>query len=73
MAGSYDHLRNDDTGAFRFDLIENLGDAHEACEECFYIIDWLTGGDQSKVKAALADYYADKPSPTNVLPNGLVA
>ena len=32
MAGSYGQCCNDD-GSFRFDLIENLGDAHEACED----------------------------------------
>lgn len=32
MAGSYKHCCNDD-GSFRFDLIENMGDAHETCEE----------------------------------------
>ena len=32
MTGSYGHCCNDD-GSFRFDLIENLGDAHEACED----------------------------------------
>jgi len=37
MAGSLSHLV-DEHGAFRFGLIENMGDAHEACEECFDII-----------------------------------
>ena len=30
-------------------LIENLGDAHEALDECFKIIMELTGGDKEKV------------------------
>jgi hypothetical protein len=34
MAGSYKHLKAED-GTFCFDLIENMGDAHEACEDCF--------------------------------------
>ncbi len=34
MAGSYKHLVAED-GTFTFDLIENMGDAYEACEECF--------------------------------------
>lgn len=38
MAGSYRHLVGRD-GKFTFDLIDNLGDAYEACEECFDIIE----------------------------------
>jgi len=37
MAGSYQHCLNED-GTFRFDLIENMGDAYEACEEMFELI-----------------------------------
>ena len=48
MAGSLDHIVGDD-GRFRMDLIENLGDAHEALEECFHIIRHLTGGDPGPV------------------------
>lgn len=59
MAGSYAHLVAED-GAFQFDLIENLGDAHEACEECFDIIHTLSGGDQAKIDAAVEAYYAKK-------------
>ena len=32
-------------------LIENLGDAHEALDECFHIIRALTGGDKERVNA----------------------
>ena len=31
------------------DGIENLGDAHEALEECFIVIYWLAGGDESLI------------------------
>jgi hypothetical protein len=51
MAGSLNHIIDDD-GSFTFELIENMGDAHEACEECFDII------------AALLDMI---PNPTNAL------
>lgn len=34
MAGSLKHITDAD-GNFTMDLIENLGDAHEALEECF--------------------------------------
>ena len=44
MAGSWDHITTDD-GKFRSqtftDLIENLGDAHEAAEECFGMVQYL--------------------------------
>ncbi len=37
MAGSFEHIVNE-KGNFYMDLIENMGDAHEALEECFEII-----------------------------------
>ena len=37
MAGSYHHLL-DGKGNFTFEYIENMGDAYEACEDCFKII-----------------------------------
>ena len=37
MAGSYKMLVGPD-GKFTFELIEDMGDAHEACEECFELI-----------------------------------
>lgn len=44
MAGSWDHITTDD-GKFRnvtfAQLIENLGDAHEAAEECYGMVWWL--------------------------------
>jgi len=48
MAGSLSHIVAHD-GTFRMGLIENLGDAHEALDECFKIIMELTGGDKEKV------------------------
>jgi hypothetical protein len=48
MAGSYNHLVSDD-GSFQFDLIENMGDAQEACEDCFNIIRDL----KNKIKFSL--------------------
>lgn len=55
MAGSYAHLIDDD-GSFRMDLIENLGDAHEALEECFFIIETMKARGHS-VEGLLDDYY----------------
>jgi len=40
-------------GVFDFSSIENLGDAHEACEEMFAMIQHLTGGDAGRIKAAM--------------------
>ena len=40
MAGSFRHLVAED-GSFTMDLIENLGDANEALEECYDMILWL--------------------------------
>ena len=40
MAGSYNHLVGVN-GEFTFEYIENLGDAHEACEDCFQLIKQL--------------------------------
>ena len=37
MAGSFRHIV-DQNGAFTMRYIENMGDAHEALEECFDII-----------------------------------
>lgn len=31
------------------DLIENLGDAHEALEECFNVIEAMTGGQRGEI------------------------
>jgi len=41
MAGSLNHII-DENGVFTMDFIDNLGDAHEALEECFGIISYLT-------------------------------
>lgn len=37
MAGSFSHCKADN-GEFRFDLIENMGDAHGACEDMYWMI-----------------------------------
>ncbi len=40
MAGSYKHIVGPN-GEFTMDLIDNMGDAHEALEECFAYIQRL--------------------------------
>lgn len=51
MAGSLSHIIGED-GLFTMDLIENLGDAHEALEECYALIVELSGGDMTRISAA---------------------
>lgn len=48
MAGSLSHIVGRD-GTFRMDLIENMGDAREALEECFEIIYGLAKGNTSEI------------------------
>jgi len=55
MAGSYSHLEKDN-GTFTFDNIENLGDAYEACEMCFWMIHYLTTS-KNEIKEAEDAYY----------------
>ena len=45
MAGSLKHII-DERGRFTMDLIDNLGDAHEALEDCFDIISRMARGDE---------------------------
>lgn len=59
MAGSYGHCCKDD-GSFWFDLIENLGDAYEACEQMHWMINHLTNGDQRLIKLTVEAYYESK-------------
>lgn len=41
MAGSLNHIVDND-GQFTIDLIDDMGDAYEALEECFHIVHRLT-------------------------------
>ena len=54
MAGSFDHC--DESGEFRFNLIENMGDAWEACEEMHWLIWHLAQGDRWLIEHALKIY-----------------
>lgn len=53
MAGSLDHLK-DSNGNFTSDLIEDLGDAHEALEECFNRIKELEDGHKDLIQKVAA-------------------
>lgn len=62
MAGSYEHCCKDDDGSFRnddfTDMIENLGDAYEACYHMHWMIHHLASADKDKIKQASDAYYA---------------
>ncbi len=60
MAGSLSHIVGED-GRFTMDYIENLGDAHEALEECFKIILHLSGYDTSRVRDACRKFNYPDP------------
>ena len=63
MAGSFRHITNPDGSFCGIDHIENLGDAYEALEECFYMIEFLTTGDKQKIFEAWRDGYFKKFCP----------
>ena len=58
MAGSFRHCVGKD-GGFAMDLLENMGDAHEACEQMFWMVLFLSGYDDDKIIAAENAYYAE--------------
>jgi len=64
MAGSYQHIVNNKNEFIGIDLIDNLGDAHEALEECYNMIQFLTGGDKTTIFQAYHSHIA-KVNPEN--------
>lgn len=52
MAGSLNHICGEE--GFTMGFIENLGDAHEALEECYNLILLLAGGDMNRIQLACA-------------------
>ena len=56
MAGSYRHIVDSDGNLVPneefIEHIENLGDAYEAIEECWYLINILSSGDKKKIEKA---------------------
>lgn len=52
MAGSYEHIVNDD-GSFRgHALLDHMGDAWEALEECYWMIQHLSDGSAERIEQA---------------------
>lgn len=79
MAGSLNHIIDDD-GSFTMEHIENMGDAHEALEECHAIIAWLLAASSGRGGAAAAKFNLDmaceavnapKPKTLPVLASGM--
>ena len=56
MAGSYSHIVNDAGRFVGVRLLDNLGDAWEALEECYGMIWLLANGDASVVEDAQGRY-----------------
>ena len=63
MAGSYRHITKGDGSFYGVELIDNLGDAYEALEECYEMIQYLTGGNKVKIFEAWRDGYFKKYCP----------
>lgn len=60
MAGSYNHCTTDKgewIGEDFVHLIENLGDAYEACHMMWHMIQHLSEGDPGTIKQAEELYY----------------
>ena len=64
MAGSLRHIIDED-GSLTMDMLDHMGGAHEALEECYAIIIELSGGDMSKVSAACIKLNFPDPYTTN--------
>lgn len=56
MAGSYKHIVDNNNNFKGVDLLDHMGDAHEALEECWHIIDILSEGDRGKINEAHLEY-----------------
>jgi hypothetical protein len=58
MAGSYKHIVNHNNEFIGVELLDHLGDAYEALEECYWMIKYLSGGDKTKIFEAQRAYVA---------------
>jgi len=67
MAGSYRHITNSANEFMGIDLIDNLGDAYEALEECYQIIKEL-GGTKKKIYKAECHIYKKKFGKKSIFP-----
>jgi len=60
MAGSYRHITDSENNFCGLESIDNLGDAVEALEECYYMILQLADGKKEKIHEAWLHGYALK-------------
>lgn len=63
MAGSYRHVVDHNNEFKGTDSIENLGDAYEALEEMYDMIQYLSGGDKQKIFEAFREGHCRKRIP----------
>ena len=62
MAGSYKHIVDNENKFIGIDLIDNLGDAYEALEECHALIRILSGDSKQKIFEAHRQYMTELQS-----------
>ena len=69
MAGSYRHITDSKNNIISNEefpkMIENLGDAYEALEECYYMIGILTNWDLNKINEVHTEYLKMKGANVN--------
>lgn len=65
MAGSYKHCVDSNNEFRGIELIENLGDAHEALEQMYDMIQLLSGGDKTLIWFAWLEGHIRKRYPGN--------
>ncbi len=69
MAGSYRHIVNNDNELIDnnefIDMIENLGDAYEMAQECWWLINILAGFNKDKIAEAHEEYLRQEVGKVN--------
>ena len=60
MGGSYRHVTDTGGNFTDMDCIDNLGDAHDALEECVEMIHWLASGNPEVIYQAYLHGYLAK-------------
>jgi hypothetical protein len=63
MAGSYGHITDKDGKFIGVELLDHLGDAHGALEQCIAMINYLSGGDKQKIFGSYKHGYCEKHIP----------
>lgn len=61
MAGSFKHCVDDNYNFLgEKHLLDDMGDAYEACEQMVFMIRYLSGADKNKINAAVDAFYQSK-------------